>query len=407
MNAHRKVADAALRGTLAGGLALALTAYSAAAQGTDPRWLPWLGCWEAVDEVQDESMLCLRPLTDDVGVEMLAVTGGEVVSTETVRADGAMHETDREGCRGFDEAEFSSDGRRVYLRTEHLCEGQVRRETTGMIAMLSPTQWIDVRGVEYSGRSIAGAVRYRLASIDRAEAVGLGDIAAERALAVRTARMSAAIEPDVDDVIDAMGHVDKEVVRTWVAERNDRFELDSDALVRMADAGVPPEVIDVMVAVSYPDRFAVDQDRGVSELEPEVDEDWQGRRGYGGYRGWFWDPFYYSPWSYGFGRYGYGSYGYGYGYGYPYYYRPTVVVVQPKDGGGLVGRVVKGRGYTRSGRGSSADGGPSRTSGGASASPGRSRGDAGSSTGSGSTGGSTSTGRKAKPRGGGGEGGGL
>lgn len=398
MKGHAKTRNLVLL-TLLGLFFLTVAPLGASAQDTDPRWLPWLGCWEVVDEVPDESMLCVRPLTGDVGVEMLSVVDGEITATQTVRATGEPIETDREGCRGWEQAEFSADRRRVYLSTDHLCEGDVRRATTGLIAMVSPQEWVDVRAVEYSGRSLAGVIRYRLASADRAEAVGLGDIGAGRELAVHTARLAAAAEPTVDDVIDAVREVDEEAVRAWVAERGDGFELDAERLVRMAEAGVPEDVIDVVVAVSYPEHFAVDQDAEVSEVASrEADETWPSRRGYRHpYGGFFYDPFFYSPFGYGYG-YGYrGSYGYGWGYGG--YYRPTVVVVQPRDPG-IIGRVVRGRGYTRGGSSStpSRGSGPARSSAGSGS---RDTGSTGKVTSGGGASSGSSTGRKAKRRGGG------
>src|SRR5690606_27130918 len=129
--------------------------------------------------------------------------------------------------------------------------------------------------------------------------------------------------------------------------------------VRMANAGVSREVIDVVVAVSFPERFAVAEDETVREQAPRGayardPGPWGFRRPY------FWDPFFYG------GGFGYpGSYGYGYGYGYGYY-RPVVVVVEPRQEG-PVGRIINGRGYTRGRRpsdGSSPSGGSIGRSGG-------------------------------------------
>ena len=49
----------------------------------------------------------------DPAVEMLTVVDGEVSAREMVSSDGSQRETDREGCVGWDQADFSSDARRV------------------------------------------------------------------------------------------------------------------------------------------------------------------------------------------------------------------------------------------------------------------------------------------------------
>jgi hypothetical protein len=368
---------------------------------TDSRWLPWYGCWQPVDEVGDH-LLCIRPLADDAGVEMVTYSEGRIVSQETLRADGEQRAQSREGCNGWESASFSEDTRRVYLRSEFACEGAVRRTSSGLISMTSPRTWMDVQVVGVGGRNGVRVVRYELASSERVAAAGIEPIAEDRVMAVHTARTAVSGSIDIDDIIDASAHSTPEAVEVWVVERGDRIKLDSDKLVRMADAGVPESVIDLVVAVSYPNRFAVDRESRESELRaPERTGDDEDVYAYPGYI----DPFYWDPFRFG----GYGWYSpWGYRGGRGWYYPPIVVVPAPGDGEAEPpGRVVKGRGYTRGGRTVSEPGS------GGSYRPPPSEGKrpdastakpSGSSTGSASTGSSGSSGksepRKAKPRGG-------
>ncbi|MBI4520766.1 MAG: hypothetical protein HY701_07995 [Gemmatimonadetes bacterium] len=365
-----------------------------AAQEMDQRWLPWLGCWQPVGEASQAPLLCLNPLGGETGVEFVTVADGQIVSREIVRADGQARPSTREGCEGSDRSSFSADAHRIYVRSEHVCEGGVRQTATSMMAMISPTEWVDASTVEANGEPSTWVQRYQLATTAQAEAAGFAAIAAERMMAVRAARRGASTSPEIDDVIDASAQVHAKTVEAWLVERNRRFDLDADKLIQLADAGVPPSVIDVVVAVSHPDRFRLSPDR-----EYETVAEAPRRRepfGYGydpyrwgiGYRpfGFGYSPFWYSPYS----PFGYG-YGFGPGYGYGYGYYPVIISVEPRDPGG---RVVNGRGYTRPRGGSvSRDPGPSVRDGGGSIGSGGSRGSGGGSGGS-------STGRTARPRGG-------
>jgi hypothetical protein len=128
---------------------------------------------------------------------------------------------------------------------------------------------------------------------------------------------------------------------------------------------------------------------------------------YLGPRGRFFDPFYGYGYGYGYDRYlydpygyrtGYGYGGYGYGYGYPGTFRPTFVVIDTRQDPEPQGRVVNGRGYTRTTRAPASSGpatAPSSSSG--STTESSSSGE-GSSGGSSSSGSGTSTGRTAQPR---------
>ena len=420
MHAHRDIRTVFTRGLLAGAVVMAI-AQPAATQDRayDARWLPWLGCWEPVagSAADDAPMMCLRPVRGGEGVEMLTVAGGEIVAQETIRADGINRRTSREGCDGREQTAFSEDGHRVYLSAEFVCEGGVERTSAGLMSMVSPYEWLDVRTVAVAGESVPWVLRYQLAAREAVEAVGLEGIAADRMMAQQAARIAASADLTVEDIVDASTRMDAKAVEAWVVERGDQFDLDADELLVMAEAGVPESVIDMMVAVSYPEHFVVDGGmEGSAELaESDYARDRRygraGRAGYGYgryYDQFHYDPFflspfyspyagygYYSPSRYGF-WYGLGYGGYGFGYGAYGTYRPTIVVVgRRQDEGRSSPRAVRGRGYTRGSGGgsSSSDGARSRggSSGGASASPARS---------SSPSSGSKASGRKARPSGG-------
>jgi hypothetical protein len=367
----------------------------AAAQQVDSRWAPWIGCWRAVDETNSAPVLCVVPLAGEAAVEMLTIFDGQVVSRESIYTDGQRHDVSREECEGWEQAEFSDDSRRIYVRSELNCGASAPRTSTGVISMVSPFEWLDVRTVDAEGGSAPWVARYRAASQADVQAAGQGDLVGALGADVRMARMAASIPIAPDDVIEATGRVSAATVQLWVVERGEAFALDATTLIEMADGGVPPSVIDVVVAVSYPEKFVVN-DGGFTEPRPAE----AGRRGGRSALGYnrslnpFEDPFYdpYGRYGYGygsrfgyglgyFGRYGYGyggygsrygygggigsgygGYGLGYGYGgigYGGYGSPIIVVGRRGSASGsTAGRVVRGGGYT-SARGS--DGSTGRT----------------------------------------------
>jgi hypothetical protein len=182
-------------------------------------------------------------------------------------------------------------------------------------------------------------------------------------------------------------------VQTWLAERGEGFTLDAKQLVALEKDGVAPQVIDIMVALTYPQVFALDRSRVGGPAAENTASAGSGRTVYA----YAWDSFY-SPFGY---RYGYNPYGYGYGYGYGgWYYDRPVIIVRPSDNEREHGKVVKGRGYVRGGsidRSSGSSGGSSdvRASRGGSGSGSSS---SGSSSKGSSSSGSGSSGRTAKPR---------
>ena len=357
---HYRVAVALLA---VAGIGLTGDATAQAPPEMDRRWTPFLGCWEPTSETAETGLLCVVP--SGPGVEVFTWRDGEEVTNDLLLADGVAREAVIEGCEGSESSEFSSDGRRVFTRSEFNCGGDAQRESSGIMSMISPTEWVDVHSLDVEGERVAWVQRFHLADPDREAEEGLDDVTEGIGMAVRTARMVASRPVSFAEVAEAAGSVHAKAVEAWIASRGQPFDFNGGDLVALADGGVPASVVDVIVAVSYPDRFVIDGGGGGIE-EASFDEGWRRNAGYGYYPGLYgpygFRSFFSDPWGYGYrspgawglyssrsyyGGYGYGGYGYvGYGwpgyYGGGYYY-PTRVVVQPRSSGG---RVVKGRGYT-------------------------------------------------------------
>jgi hypothetical protein len=391
-------------------LLVAAGAHPAAAQ--DARTVPFVGCWSPAGGSGPD--LCIERGPD--GLVLVRSADGRETGREEL-ALGTRREIERDGCTGTQDARFSADGRRILVRSEYLCEGGVERVESGILSLPASAgrlsrpgheQLLDVRSVAMDGESVAWVQRYRFAA-DRG--------AREEGIRADVARRAAAGDLQPDDVIDAAELVDDEALQAWLAESGSDFDVDAGTLVTLADAGIGPDVLDVMIAVSHPEYFALAVDGSAAEAEwierPAGDPRGFGARGWGfapwGWGGgaFGWDPFF-SP--FGFNRFGlaspwglWGGGGWGWGAGWG-----GGVVVVPDGGGQAVsgGRVVNGRGY-RSGRSSTGAGRAARSgrSGGAATSRGTTRSGAAASGGSRSRG--RSTGRTAKPRRGGGGGGGL
>ncbi len=368
----------------------------------DPRWTPWLGCWELVDEDLTAARLagldaidaagerrlttpardvqvCVAAARQGAGVTLTTTVGSQRALEETIVADASQRPFSEADCRGWQRAEWSKSGQRLFTRAELTCAGQASRTVSGFAMMESADTWLDIQVVEIAGRASTRVRRYRpsasLATLPRG-----------------TAARTAAAPPTIADVIEASAKLPSRAVEAALIETNARFDLNGQRLIELDDAGVADEVTDLMVALSFRDKFVVER----------------GSRGggyAGGFTGWS-DPFLYS--------YYYAPFAYSYmGYYDPYsYYGPGYVIVDPGQGGPAEpqpsgsGRVVDGRGYTRvrPRETTPADGGGRFTgSSGESSSGGSSSSSGGSSSGGVSTqgysgGGSSGGDRTAQPR---------
>lgn len=400
--------------------ALALVPAEALAQQENATFLPWLGCWEAIAVEpgagfgEATPILCIRENADGEGILVATLAAGEVRAERELRADGELTPVEEGGCTGWESVAWSGDGHRLYLSSQATCEAGQTRTTSGIMALTSATEWIEVQAVDAgAGHAPVRARRYRLVSTPSWAPAEVLPRTAGRALAIETARAVASSPLGVREVEEAARFVMPEVVQGVLVEGETRFDLDAATLVRLADAGVNEDILDVMVALDNPGAFTLSTPDNAPERVPQLAEgygyyDRYGIDRYGRYGAWdmafAYDPFLrYGMDSYRYSAYGYDRYGSWYGRG-GYGSGPIIIIERPSEGGDdgvtYTGprriRAVKGEGYTGGGTSGSTSrpatvSRPASTIG---------------STGSTSTAGSTSTGRKAKvkPKTGGGGG---
>ena len=331
-------------------------------EAIDSRWLPWLGCWQlyeeelgepdrtvavrsqlsepAADGFTDRVLVCLTPAEDGLGVDVTTVATGMAFRERTIRADGVRHPTEESDCLGWQRSEWSRGGHRLFTRSELACEDTSPRSVSGVSVMARRSTWVDIQVVEAGGRQALAVRRYRRASDQMTAEAGVPLLRPDEALGASTARLAIAVPLTLSDVIEASGKIEPEAVEAVLVETEATFDLDSKTLITLDEAAVPESVIDLMVALSFPDHFAVDR--------PAAGGEWPGARaaGYFGSYGYLpyndWYPYYVTP------------------FGYSYWwapYDPFYVVwpgdsylVRPNDNDRLdqpTGRAVSGRGYTR------------------------------------------------------------
>jgi len=257
--------------------------------------------------------------------------------------------------------------------------------------------WLDIQAVDIASRENIRVRRYRRSG---PQAPGISPRAAGARLTL-------------DDVKEASAKVSPRAVEAALVETNASFDLTSRGLLDLDRAGVPASVVDLMVALSYPERFVVERQRDDRASVPFLRDPFTfgGAFGYPfgfdyGFYSPFYDsyysPYYYSPFAYSYlGRYDPRFTGGGFvvidGGG-------TAPSTSPQPSGG--GRVVDGLGYTRvrPRETTPASSTSMRTSGdssiGSASSSSSSSGSSGGATSQGYTGGASSgdTGRTAQPR---------
>ena len=400
-------------------LACVLVAASADAQSNDARWEPWIGCWTLATEgvrggdsedgqvaparrssraAEGAPRVCVsRPAGG--GVRFETTVSSQAAIDRTLIADGTARPITDQECTGTELARWSKSGLRLFTSADTLCQGESEpRRVSGISLIATNGDWLDIQSVTVGDRHKIRVKRY----------VPDGS----RPPSGRPTVTASALT--IDEIVDGLATVSPVAIEAALVETRSGFNLTAQRLRELSSAGVPARIIDVMVALSYPEKFVVQRAAPASSSSGYADP-----FGIGYGYPYSWDSYYYgAPYYYGTPYY-YAPFGY-YGPlgwdGYSFVGVPSVIVGAP-DGDDASsdgpGRAINRRGYTRSepresrpattatdGSAGASDGGSSTASSSGSSRSGSSGSDGGSaSSGRGYSGGSDSgSGRTAVPR---------
>jgi hypothetical protein len=324
--------------------ALLLAAHETEAQG-DARWAPWLGCWEQVSELVREmpgpvpDISRTEPLpapaaaprvcverAGDVAVTVTTTVPDREPVVQTLRPDGTTQPIAEGECRGTETTEWSASGQRLFARAEVSCADGSARTISGLALITPDATWLDIRSFRLGDVPTTRVSRYRRVpdALLRLPPMGTPPLT-------------------LTEVKEAQGKVSVAVLEAAIAETNPRLRVRANTLVDLADAGVSPGVIDLIVALAYPEHFVVERRATIAAVAPTPTgpfgvDDWY-------YSRFYYPAYYYSPFGYSYiGRYD----PFLFGYGRPYSNGVPVVDGGP---GGITPsgttRAINGLGYTR------------------------------------------------------------
>ncbi len=239
--------------TLAPGAAAQPSPAAAATAPTDAKWTPWLGCWRAVDDPgSGGARVCIMP--GDGGVTLRTMVGGQAVSDAPRVADGAPRPVREDGCTGTETARWSATGLRVYRTATAACGTEGPRTLAAVSFFVPGPEWIDVQTVRYGGAVNVRVVRYVRAASQR---LADGSPVAQAPSGAGSGLVSRGWT--TDEVVEASALLPPEGVQAAISEGPAAFRLNAASLTHLADGGVAENVIDLMVALTYPERFVIDR----------------------------------------------------------------------------------------------------------------------------------------------------
>jgi hypothetical protein len=232
---------------------LALSSERVAAQRTtptEPRFSPFVGCWRADSSAnRGTDLRCVAPIAGSADVEIVDLSSDRIAGRRRVAASGRPTVVEDGGCRGEEQASWSSLPRRVYLRGEFTCgpENMTGGRTT-LMSILPSGEWLEVERIQSGGGSLLQTTRWRDAGVPADVPRDVASRIGSRRLAIATSRADAAAPLTSADVLDALRHTDTAVVREWLVATGQLFRLKGDEVAALVRAGVTSSVLRAMLS---------------------------------------------------------------------------------------------------------------------------------------------------------------
>lgn len=247
-------------------------AAAAVEVNVDARWAPWLGCWRLEGPTaQAGTRVCLVP--GGAGVRRVTIADGTIVEEQVIVPDGTARPLQSTDCQGKETAQWLSRESRLVRSAELSCGSDGSHTVAGVAFLVRGPVWIDAQTVDKAGKRGVRIQRFRRAADQQLPA---GVVSSPAARQLPSSSASTDVPWTVDDVIEASGKLPPEVLQAALSESNTGFPLSGKALIRLADAGVSEDIIDLMVALSNPKRFQVHRADGTAPGWAETYEGWPG-----------------------------------------------------------------------------------------------------------------------------------
>ncbi|MDR0310911.1 MAG: hypothetical protein LBJ21_04940 [Acidobacteriota bacterium] len=278
----------------------------------DAAILPWLGIWTAVDEstVPGTTSLEIRPAADGKGLNITTKDAEQPVG-ENIIPDGIPRPVESSACTGTSTYQWEKQTGIILGKSEMVCQGEAYNIFT-LKMMTSADLMADILFVKTPGQNRLAVRRF---AFERTLPPDGENFSARDSLVLRTAL---AAPWDTDKIISLSKTVETVVLEAALLEKNLQVQLDSKSLRKMKSSGTPDSIIDILVALSAPDKFRIEKnDRiAVEAASPAAQNNetytyvYRMEPPYYGY---------YYPWHY------YWSYYSPFWWGYPIYTYPVVV----------------------------------------------------------------------------------
>ncbi|HSW40347.1 MAG TPA: hypothetical protein VLL97_12740 [Acidobacteriota bacterium] len=234
-------------------------AQAAAPAPVEPFLAPWTGIWQIADDHvpaadagrEAKRFVEIRPTEDGKGLAVSRNVALQEYVNEIIIPDGVRRPVSSENCSGWQSSRWMPESGVIIGSSEIRCEEAEPYTLSNLRIILDATRMVDILLLQASGQTRVAVQRLDLVR----ELDGEANVLNSRRL---TAARTAISAPwDLNTIIELSGIVDTTALEAALLEKNTQLRLDAKSLRRMSDAQMPDQIIDLIVALSLPDKFII------------------------------------------------------------------------------------------------------------------------------------------------------
>jgi len=241
-----------------------------AANGVSPL-APWVGTWTIVEDqpslgamgANQAAVVEIRLTSDGIGLDISRKSPNQPDVKEVLIPDGNKRPVEEQNCSGWRSAHLVAEAGLIVESSEMNCKDAGSIATSSLRIILAADRIAHILALKAGGQTRLAVRRlsfeYDLPSAPDSQT-------GWRAVAART-ELSAPW--NLETIIRLSKIIDGQLLQAALLEKKTQLNLTPGSLKEMKTARLPNGIIDLLVALAYPDQFHIEKN-GQVELRPWI-----------------------------------------------------------------------------------------------------------------------------------------
>jgi hypothetical protein len=232
---------------------------------------PWIGVWTfnddasstVINDPSQKTTVEIKPMSDGKGLEITRKVVSQPDVKEWLVPDGSKRSVNASNCTGWQTDKMMPEAGIIFSSSEMSCKDAGAFSTSNVKMIVAADRMVDILSLKSGGQTRL-ATRRLVLERDWATAGS-----SEPAYANTVERMAASSPWNKDMVVQLSKQIEIHLFEAALIEKKVKLELNAGVLKDLKKANISGELIDLLVALAYPDKFHIEKN-GKVELKPWI-----------------------------------------------------------------------------------------------------------------------------------------